>query len=190
MQLFSKLFCLFVVLFPTFVSASPIEQGQTLPEVSVPQDGHTGEITLVDNAIGYVPWSSAGTTFQDKTRVIFHLAGRWSAQEINDPLLQAIIAAQFNPDTYQTVVILNFNDIAPGTGFLVRAQAEQNKATFPQASIILDGEGAVQQEWELNLKSSAVIVLNEAGEVLFFKDGKLTPEEVEDVLIMIKTKVE
>ena len=190
MQLLSKLFCLFVVLFPTFTNASPIEQGQTLPEVSVPQEGHTGEITLVDSAISYAPWTSVGATFQDKVRVVFPMAGRRSAQEINDPLLQAIIAAQFNPAAYQTVVILNFNDIVPGTGFLVRAQAEQNKTKFPYASIVIDGEGAVQQTWELDLQSSAVIVLDETGEVLFFKDGELTAQEVENVITMVKTRVD
>ena len=87
---------------------------------------------------------------------------------------------------YQTSVLVNLNDIIIGSGFFVRLQAQNTKITFPQSSVVLDGKSTIQQAWSLQRESSAVVVLDQAGVVKFFKEGPLTAEEVQAVLTMVE----
>lgn len=48
--------------------------------------------------------------------------------------------------------------------------------------MIVDSRGAVKKAWQLQSKSSAVIVLDKTGVVRFAKEGALTPEEVQKVI--------
>ena len=55
--------------------------------------GNTGELKIdEDGSIYYDDWSSAQLV--GKARVVFHIAGRTSAREENEALIQAIVAAQ------------------------------------------------------------------------------------------------
>ncbi len=185
MQQVYKWFGLCVFWLSATLQASPITEGELLPVVDVEQTAQSGEIQLTENnRVFYTPWSS--TQLTNKVNIIVHIAGKIEAKNLNKALINAIIDAKFPTDKYQTSVIVNYADITPGTGFFVIAQAQNNKLQFPQASIVLDGNGSVQQAWDLNLGSSAVIILQPTGEVAFFKDGQLTPEEIQQAVLTIE----
>ena len=50
----------------------------------------------------------------------------------------------------------------------------------------MDKEGAIRNAWGLAPESSAVIILNRAGKVVFFKDGQLNQVEVNQAIQLIK----
>ena len=50
----------------------------------------------------------------------------------------------------------------------------------------MDKEGAIRNAWGLAPKSSAVIILNRGGKVVFFKDGQLNQVEVNQAIQLIK----
>ena len=49
-----------------------------------------------------------------------------------------------------------------------------------------DKKGAIRNAWGLAPESSAVIILNKAGKVVFFKDGQLSKAEIDQVIQVIK----
>ena len=50
----------------------------------------------------------------------------------------------------------------------------------------LDKEGVIRKAWGLPPDSSAVIILNKAGKVVFFKDGQLSQAEIDQAIQVIK----
>ena len=54
----------------------------------------------------------------------------------------------------------------------------------------MDKEGAIRNAWGLAPESSAVIILNRASKVVFFKDGQLNQVEVNQAIQLIKQNLQ
>lgn len=155
--------------------------GSVMPQLIVPAGKSAGELLLKpDQSFHYQNWQT--THLRGKVRVIFHIAGRTSAKSLNKALLDAIKAAQFPQEKYQTTTLINLNDTWMNITRPVIHEAKKNKKIFPWSSIVLDASGILQKQWNLNKKSSAILVVAPTGKVVFFKDGKLSDQEVQDVL--------
>ncbi|WKE66282.1 YtfJ family protein [Gallaecimonas kandeliae] len=161
--------------------AHNIQTNAPVPEVAIQKDG---AITLEGKKFGYQPFNTDSLT--GKVRVIQHFAGRTSAKEINEPLIDAIKAAHLPADKYQTVTIINVDDAIWGTGGFVRSSAKDAKKDYPWSEIVLDENGLVKKAWDLQPKSSAIVVVDPSGKVRFAKDGKLSSDEVKQVMTLVK----
>ena len=175
---------LLAALLPGLAAAHTIQVGNTIPPVSVTDKG---EITLHGDNIIYQDWSSSQLT--GKVRVIQAIAGRSAAKEMNAELIQAITAAGFPKDTYQTTTIINQDDAIWGTGSFVKSSAEDSKREFSWSSMVLDAEGKVHEIWELQNKNSAIIVLDKKSRVLFVKEGKLSPTEIDQAIALVRNNL-
>ncbi|OKP04596.1 YtfJ family protein [Xenorhabdus eapokensis] len=170
---------------PIFALAHNIALEQPVPAISVTDKG---ELLLNDGKFSYQNWSSI--ELSGKVRTIQHIAGRSSAKEMNDPLIQALKNAGLPKDKYQTTSIVNTDEAIFGTGVFVRNSLEDSKKQFPWSQFIVDSNGLVKKAWGLEPKSSAIIVLGKGGKVKFVKDGKLSNEEITHVISLIKEELE
>lgn len=162
----------------TLAEAANIQINQSVPAVSVTDKGEL--ILNKENKLDYQPWKSQQLV--GKVRTIQHIAGRSSAKELNAPLIEAIKNARFPHDTYQTTTIINTDDAIFGTGVFVKNSVEDSKKEFPYSQFIVDSDGVVKTAWGLKPESSAIILLDNQGKVLFFKDGELNSQEIEKVI--------
>ena len=169
---------------PMFALAHNLSVGQPVPSIEVT---NYGEIMVKDNDTNYQSWSSQDML--GKVRVIQAIAGRSSSKELNAPLMAAITAAKFPEDGYQTTTIINQDDAIWGTGSFVKSSAEDSKKEFPWSSMVLDEDGVVASAWQLAEESSAIIVQDKQGHVLFVKEGALNEDEVQQVLTLIKDNI-
>ncbi|GEM74321.1 YtfJ family protein [Vibrio sagamiensis] len=169
---------------PTLVQAHNLQLGQQLPAVTV---NAYGEIVMQDKGVAYQPWKTQ--SMLGKVRVIQAIAGRSSAKEMNAPLMTAITASKFPAEAYQTTTIINQDDAIWGTGSFVKSSAQDSKIQFPWSSMVLDENGIVANQWALKEESSAIIVQDKQGNILFIKEGALTPEEVAQVLEIIQKNI-
>ena len=158
-----------------------ITEGKVLPAVSV---SSKGELVETDGKIKAQPWSTA--SLAGRVRVVQHMAGRSAAKELNEALIEALKKAEFPKDRYQTTTIINLNDAMIGTSGIVASKAESGKKEFPWSCVVLDAKGDVRKAWGLDKSSSAIAVLNADGEVLFFKDGALSADEVTKVITLVE----
>lgn len=158
--------------------------GSPLPAVEVTQKG---EVLLDDGKTTYGPWHSSQLT--GKVRTVLHLAGRSSAKEMNEPLVNALKAAHLPQDFYQTTTIVNTDDTLFGTSAIVAMMVEGGKKEFPWSSVVVDARGIVRKTWDLQKESSAVAVLNPLGELLFFREGALSASDVQRVLQIIELEL-
>ena len=117
------------------------------------------------------------------------IAGRSSAKAMNADLMTAITAADFPDDQYQTTTIINQDDAMWGTGSFVKSSAEDSKKEFSWSSMVLDAKGSVHKSWQLAAENSAIIVLDKNSQVLFVKEGKLTEQEINQALELIKSNL-
>lgn len=164
------------------LSAHNIELNQLLPSVSVTQDG---ELQVKGEDIHYQAWHASQLT--GKVRVVNHFAGRKEAKARNQALIEAIKAAQFDRQKYQTTTIINADDATFGTGSFVKSGAEKGKKANPHSQVVLDQQSAVKNAWQLKEKENMVVVLDKQGQVKFVHEGVLSATQIEQVIILIGT---
>ncbi len=169
---------------PSLVFAHNLSIGEMVPDVKV---AAYGEIVMQGEGIAYQPWASQHML--GKVRVIQAIAGRSSAKAMNAPLMSAITAAKFPEESYQTTTIINQDDAIWGTGSFVKSSAQDSKLEFPWSSMVLDKDGNVASAWALQEESSAIIVQDKQGRVLFVKEGALTTEEINQVVRLIQQHI-
>ena len=167
---------------PLTAHSATITVGARLPPLIIED---RGELIVKDSNIHYQAWNSSSLT--GKVHMIQHLAARLSARKINTAFTDRVTAAHFPSDKYLTTSILNIDDAFWGTTAFVYGELESNKKQHSYASIIADSRGKAQKTWQLKEKSSAIILLDKNGQVLFFKEGALTAQEIESTLELIKT---
>ncbi|WP_260261007.1 YtfJ family protein [Vibrio intestinalis] len=169
----------------TFASSSVfahnIKLEQAVPNVAVTSHG---EILVQDNDTVYQAWDTQAML--GKVRVVQAIAGRSSSKEMNAPLMAAITAADFPAESYQTTTIINQDDAIWGTGSFVKSSAQDSKKEFPWSSMVLDEDGVVAKKWGLQAESSAILVQDKQGKVLFIKEGSLNESEIQQVLGLVK----
>lgn len=173
--------CLFA---PFVASADNFEIGSRVAAVGVEDKG---ELAYEHGEFSYRNWNSA--KLPGKVRIVQHIAGRTAAREMNEPLIQAIRQDNLPRDRYQTTTIVNTDDAIIGSGIFVRNSIESGKKEFPWSQVIVDSKGSVQKAWQLQSKSSAIVVLDKDGIVRFAKEGALTPQEVREVIATVNQLV-
>ncbi len=181
------------------VAGQGIVVGQKLSAVEIADKGVMIPITKVVNGkmvldtkeITYRTWNSSEG--EGRIRTIYHLAARTGVDDINKAYIDALIAAklpEFTPDgAYKTITILNLDDALWGTTGLGISRLEKSQREVPYAFYIADEKGAARTAWNLQPKGSAVAVLDRDGTVLFFKEGKLSSEEISRAVGLIKDRL-
>ena len=164
-------------------SAGDYKAGDRLPNLSIAE---RGELTLSGDDVGYQPWNYPQQP--GKVHVLQYLAATVSASKLNDPFVDRL-KTDFPTGSLLSTTILNMDEAIWGTGGFVIGELKSNKKEFPKAVLVADEEGSGLQQWQLEEDSSAVIVTDTAGVVLFFKQGAMTPAEVESTLQLIKQQV-
>ncbi|MDA0149913.1 YtfJ family protein [Vibrio sp. LaRot3] len=175
------LLALALTLASSSVFAHNIKLEQAVPSVAVTSHG---EILVQDNDTVYQAWDTQAML--GKVRVVQAIAGRSSSKEMNAPLMAAITAAEFPAESYQTTTIINQDDAIWGTGSFVKSSAQDSKKEFPWSSMVLDENGTVAKAWGLQAESSAILVQDKQGKVLFVKEGALNESEIQQVLSLVK----
>lgn len=176
-----KLLAVSCLLFPLMASAHNFVDGQRVAPVGI---ADRGELILDNDKFSYKNWNSS--QLAGKVRVVQHIAGRTSAKEKNATLIEAIKAAKFPHDRYQTTTIVNTDDAIPGSGMFVRSSIESNKQLYPWSQFIVDSNGLARKAWQLQEESSAIVVLDKDGRVQWAKDGALTQDEVQQVVALLQ----
>lgn len=157
---------------------------QPLPAIEIKSKG---EIQLIAGKLRYTPWNS--DALQGKVRTLIHVAGRQDSLNLNQSLIETIQAENFNRLQYETTTILNLKEANWGTGAILCGQMEQAKKSQPQHSFIVDEKGTTLKSWGLSRESSAVLVLDEYGDVLYGKDGALSEGEVQYVIHLLRRRL-
>nr|WP_314425554.1 YtfJ family protein [uncultured Erwinia sp.] len=172
---------LLFILLPGLASAHNFIKGERMIPIEI-QD--RGELVLEGDDIHYRSWNTS--RLAGKIRIVQYIAGRRSAKKKNSVMIKAIKAAKFPEDRFQPTTIINTDDEFPGTGLFVVSKVEKNQRHYPWAQFIIDSDGLGRKAWNLEENSSTIVVLDREGRVQWAKDGALTPEQVVQVISLLK----
>jgi YtfJ family uncharacterized protein len=164
--------------------SSNIHIGEPLPELSIDDRGEL--ILHGKDEISYRAWHSPG--HPEKVHVLQYLAAtrkaRSQTQAFTDRLEEALPTG-----SYQFTTVINLDDALWGTGGFVVGEVKSNKRQYPKSTMVLDEEGSGLQAWELQKKSSAIVVIDTSGTVLFLKQGTMSEDEIETAVELIRQQI-
>ena len=166
------------------MTSKSVEIGKTLPVVEL--NGRAGELRIVNNEIEYMPWSSS--SLRGQAHLLYIVAARLGVDKINDALLSSLRSEggveAFPDNRVKVISVINIDDVFP----IARTAFEDAKLdpSNSHAMFVLDDKSLIHETWGLKPKGAAVIVLDTAGRVRRFKDGKLSSAEIDDFISVIK----
>jgi YtfJ family uncharacterized protein len=164
--------------------SSNIQIGQPLPELSIAEHG---ELLIIDDEeIVYQAWRAPVQA--DKVHVLQYIAGtrkaRSQTQAFTDRLEEALPKG-----SYQFTTVINLDDAMWGTSGFVVGEVKSSKRKYPDSTIVLDEDGAGRQTWQLQEKSSAIVIIDTSGTVLYLKQGAMSEDEIEAMVEIIRQQI-
>ena len=144
-------------------SANTIELGKALPNVDIVAGGIT---SVSGDDVSFSKWSvsdlpTAGTT------VIIASAARPAANEMTPADLIEYLETNSSIKLYKVV---NSDDAPFGAGMFIEGAIKDGKLAKPQTEVVLDEDGDLFSEWELEEEGSLIVVLKR-GKVVYSHEG-------------------
>ncbi|MFV8818810.1 YtfJ family protein [Haliea sp. E17] len=164
-------------------AATPVPQ-QPLPPVNIDD---LGECVGAEGDTSFVPWSS--DSLAGKVQVVEHTAARAGVEKLNSAFYSALAAAGLPGDKFGITKIVNSDDAMWGTSSLVAGEVAKNKLATPDIAFVVDAEGTARQRWDLEEKTAALIILDNAGQVVYFKQGGTSAEDAATALKLLESLV-
>ena len=127
------------------------------------------------------PWSS--DELKGKVHVLFYVDP--DEKDTNNEASEAIDKEKFPTEKFQSVAIINMAaTFMPN--FLISSSVKEKQEKYPRTLYLRDYKKVLVQEWKLADDSSDILAFDKAGKIIFRKDGKLTPEEIQKLIKAIK----
>lgn len=164
---------LFVVSLVPAVAWAGAEMGQIPPKVELKGD--------LGGRLDGKPWSS--DELKGKVHVLFYVDP--DEKDTNEEASEALKKEKFPAEKYQSVAIINMAaSFMPN--FLISSSLKEKQEKYPTTLYLRDYKKVLVQEWKLADDSSDVLAFDKSGKVIFRKDGKLTPDEIQKLIKAIK----
>lgn len=127
------------------------------------------------------PWSS--DELRGKVHVLFYVDP--DEKDTNDAASEALDKEKFPSEKFQSVAVINMAaTFMPN--FLISASLKEKQKKYPRTLYVRDYKKVLVHEWEIADDSSNVLAFDKEGKTIFRKDGKLTEEEIHQLLRVIR----
>jgi len=169
-----KLLCAFFLVCALSQAAlAEVQIGQTPPRVEL-RDKLGGRLDGT-------PWNSE--ELRGKVHVLFYVDP--DKKDLNDETSEAIRKENFPSEKFQSVAIINMAATwLPN--FAISSSLEEKQKSYPRTIYVRDYMRVVVQAWGIADDESDVLAFDNAGRLIFRKDGKLTPEEIQRLIQFIR----
>lgn len=141
-------------------------------------------VTLSKNEGGRVTgeaWSS--DEIKGKVFVLFYVDPDLS--DLNNPASEALKAEKFGKDVYQSLAIINMGATwLPN--FAIDGKLKGKQKDYPDTIYVRDVHKLLVKEWKLADDNNDVVVFDQAGKVLYVKEGKLEAADIKTMIATIK----
>jgi YtfJ family uncharacterized protein len=130
------------------------------------------------------PWSSE--ELKSKVIVLFYVDP--DEKDTNNETSEALDKEKFPGEKFQSVAIINMAATwLPN--FAISSSLDEKQKRYPRTIYVRDYNKTLVKAWNLADDSSDVLAFDKEGRVIFRKDGKLTPEEIQNLLKVIKNNM-
>jgi len=154
-------------------SCMAIEMGQVPPSVQL--SGENG------GKMDGTAWSSS--MLKGKVHILFYVDP--DERKLNDALTQALKKRHFDRKKYASVAMINLAATwMPNAILESKLKAKQKE--FPDTIYVKDRKKVVLKKWKLADDNSDVLVFDKNGKLIYRKFGKLSKNEIQEVLSLIE----
>lgn len=154
-------------------SVRAIELGQIPPRVELKEK--------MGGRLDGTPWSAA--ELQGKVSVLFYVDP--DEKDTNNETSEALNKEKFPSDQFQSFGIINMAATwLPN--FAISSALKDKQKRYPKTIYVRDYKKVLVNEWKISDDSSNVLAFDKKGSLIFRKDGKLTAEEIETLIKVIR----
>lgn len=127
------------------------------------------------------PWSSE--ELQGKVHVIFYVDP--DEKDTNNPASDALNKEKFPSEKFQSFGIINMAATwLPN--FAISSSLEEKQKLYPKTIYVRDYKKVLVNSWKIADDSSNVLAFDKKGLLIFRKDGKLTSDEIQKLIKVIR----
>ena len=166
------LLVVFAVALPT-LPVQAIEVGKIPPTVELKEKQ--------GGRLDGTPWSSAA--LQGKVSVLFYVDP--DEKDTNNAASDALENEKYTSDKFQAFGIVNMAATWM-PNFAISVALKDKQKRYPQTIYVRDYKKVLVKEWNIADDSSDVLVFDKKGVLIFRKDGKLSPVDIQTLLKTIR----
>ncbi len=106
-------------------------------------------------------------------------------RKLNDHFIEELKKQKFDKTKFGSVVIINMSATwLPN--FVLNKILKKKQEEFPDTIYVKDYKKVFVKKWGLKDNDYNVLLFNKAGELLFYKSGKLNQQDIQKVIELIK----
>ena len=154
-------------------AAQAIEMGEIPPRVEL--------MEKLGGRLDGTPWSSE--ELRGKVHVLFYVDP--DEKDTNNDASEALDTEKFPSDKFQSVGIINMAATwLPN--FVISSSLKDKQKRYPRTIYVRDYKKVLVNAWKIADDSSNVLAFDKQGKLIFRKDGKLTAEEIQTLIKVIR----
>jgi len=154
-------------------AAQAIEMGEIPPKVELKEK--------LGGRLDGKPWSSE--ELQGKVYVLFYVDP--DEKDTNNDASEALDREKFPSDKFQSVGIINMAATwLPN--FAISSAIKDKQKRYPRTIYVRDYKKVLVNVWKIADDSSNVLAFDKKGRLIFRKDGKLTAQEIQTLIKVIR----
>jgi uncharacterized protein len=173
MKLFNKIILVVLGIFLINPIAQALEIGEVPPKVELKEK-------LGGRLDGNL-WSSE--ELRGKVHALFYVDP--DEKDTNNPASDAIDKEKFPEDKYHTYGIINMAATWM-PNFALNMALKEKQDRYPKVTYVRDYKKVLVKNWKIADDSSDVLVFDKKGVLIFKKEGKLNPVEIQRLIKVIR----
>jgi len=159
------------------LNLSAVTVGQAPSKVIIENDN--GGMVLDGSA-----WSSS--TIQGKVYVMFYVDP--DEKDTNSHFSKALKEKKYDRSNYGSLAVINLAATWK-PNFVIESILESKQEEFPDTIYVKDKSSVLVNEWKIDDDASNIIIFSKRGEVLFYKSGKMSEEDISNAFQIIETNL-
>jgi YtfJ family uncharacterized protein len=157
-------------------AAYSIEPGQVPPPVDLKEK--------MGGRLDGNPWNSE--ELKGKVHVLFYVDP--DEKDTNNEASDALDREKFPSEKFQSVAIINMAATwLPN--FAISSSLEEKQKRYPRTIYVRDFKKVLVHAWKIADDSSNVLAFDKSGRLIFRKDGKLSPEDIQKLIKAIRSNL-
>lgn len=147
------------------------------------------EVILNNNNGGLAKDGSAWSSKSIRGKVYLLLYVDPDKKDENSRLLEAFDNKNFDTQKVGQIAIVNLNATWKPNYIIEKLLSSKQKES-PNITYVKDKKSVLVKEWNLADDASNVLIFSKKGELLFYKDGALSDDEIKEAMNIIEKNLE
>ena len=156
------------------LNLSAVTVGEVPSEVIIENDN--GGMVLDGSA-----WNSS--TVVDKVYVMFYVDP--DEKDTNSHFSKALKEKKYDRSSYGSLAVINLAATWK-PNFAIESILESKQEEFPDTIYVKDKNSVLVNEWKVKDDASNILIFSKRGEVLFYKSGKMSEEDISNAFKVIE----